>query len=104
MPFPNADFDSLEKEPQKEIYIFEDKENPKAPIVVLFPLVNVTYKHFKRPGMPILSGWILLKQCCFYYFIITIGKVPTRFMIQASQVIVEVMEQWGSLQKEEGHW
>ena len=51
IPFPNADFASLEKEPQKEFYIFEDKENPKAPIVVHFPLVNVTYKHFKHPGM-----------------------------------------------------
>ncbi|XP_031728917.1 cytosolic phospholipase A2 zeta isoform X2 [Anarrhichthys ocellatus] len=51
IPFPNADFASLEKEPQKEFYIFEDKENPKAPIVVHFPLVNVTYKHFKRPGV-----------------------------------------------------
>ncbi|XP_070833985.1 cytosolic phospholipase A2 delta [Chaetodon trifascialis] len=51
IPFPSADFASLEKEPQKEVYIFEDKENPKAPIVVHFPLVNVTYKHFKQPGV-----------------------------------------------------
>ncbi|XP_068424048.1 cytosolic phospholipase A2 zeta-like [Clinocottus analis] len=51
IPFPNADFASLQKEPQKEFYIFEDKENPRAPIVVHFPLVNVTYKHFKRPGV-----------------------------------------------------
>ncbi|KAM9345081.1 cytosolic phospholipase A2 zeta-like [Symphorus nematophorus] len=51
IPFPNADFASLEKEPYKEVYIFEDKENPKAPIVVHFPLVNVTFKDFKRPGV-----------------------------------------------------
>ncbi|TNN40817.1 Cytosolic phospholipase A2 zeta [Liparis tanakae] len=51
IPFPNADFSSLQKEPQKEVYIFEDKENPRAPIVVHFPLVNVTYKHFKHPGV-----------------------------------------------------
>ncbi|XP_034408437.1 cytosolic phospholipase A2 zeta-like [Cyclopterus lumpus] len=51
IPFPNADFASLQKEPQKEVYIFEDKENPRAPIVLHFPLVNVTYKHFKRPGV-----------------------------------------------------
>nr|XP_046258518.1 cytosolic phospholipase A2 beta [Scatophagus argus] len=51
IPFPNADFASLEKEPQKEVYIFEDKENPKAPIVVHFPLVNIAYKHFKSPGI-----------------------------------------------------
>ncbi|KAM6922712.1 cytosolic phospholipase A2 beta [Lycodopsis pacificus] len=51
IPFPNADFASLEKEPHKEFYIFEDKENPKAPIVVHLPLVNATYKHFKHPGV-----------------------------------------------------
>ncbi|XP_034408494.1 cytosolic phospholipase A2 zeta-like isoform X2 [Cyclopterus lumpus] len=51
IPFPNADFASLQKEPQKEVYIFEDKENPRAPIVLHFPLVNVTYKHFKCPGV-----------------------------------------------------
>ncbi|KAI3363356.1 hypothetical protein L3Q82_011567, partial [Scortum barcoo] len=51
IPFPSADFACLEKEPQKEVYIFEDKENVKAPIVVHFPLVNVTYRHFKHPGV-----------------------------------------------------
>ncbi len=60
IPFPNVDFASLEKEPQKEVYIFEDQENVKAPIVVHLPLVNVTYKHFKHPGMSILRGWISL--------------------------------------------
>ncbi|XP_071368771.1 cytosolic phospholipase A2 zeta-like [Centroberyx affinis] len=52
IPFPNADFASLETEPDKEFYIFEDKENPKAPIVLHLPLVNVTYKKFKAPGVP----------------------------------------------------
>ncbi|XP_029962561.1 cytosolic phospholipase A2 zeta-like [Salarias fasciatus] len=51
IPFPNADFASLENEPKKEVYIFEDKENPKAPIVMLFPLVNDSFKHFKSPGV-----------------------------------------------------
>ncbi|KAF7667859.1 hypothetical protein LDENG_00040870 [Lucifuga dentata] len=52
MPFPNADFASLEKEPKKEMYVFEDKENPEAPVVIHFPLSNVTYKEFKAPGVP----------------------------------------------------
>uniref|UniRef100_UPI003AABA0C7 cytosolic phospholipase A2 zeta-like n=1 Tax=Centroberyx gerrardi TaxID=166262 RepID=UPI003AABA0C7 len=52
IPFPNADFASLETESDKEFYIFEDKENPKAPIVLHLPLVNVTYKKFKAPGVP----------------------------------------------------
>ncbi|CAN9500160.1 unnamed protein product [Ophioblennius macclurei] len=50
IPFPNADYASLEQQP-KEVYIFEDEENPKAPIVIIFPLVNVSYKDFKSPGM-----------------------------------------------------
>ncbi|XP_063731568.1 cytosolic phospholipase A2 zeta-like [Eleginops maclovinus] len=51
IPFPNADYASLDKEPQEEVYIIEDKDNPKAPIVVHFPLVNVTFKDFKLPGV-----------------------------------------------------
>ncbi|XP_047433091.1 cytosolic phospholipase A2 zeta-like [Mugil cephalus] len=51
IPFPNADYDSLEKEPTKEVYILEDKENPKAPIVIHFPLVNRTYRDYKSPGV-----------------------------------------------------
>ncbi|XP_069579116.1 cytosolic phospholipase A2 beta [Brachyistius frenatus] len=49
IPFPSTNFASLE--PQKEMYILEDEENPKAPIVIHFPLVNDTYKDFKRPGV-----------------------------------------------------
>ncbi|XP_034754738.1 cytosolic phospholipase A2 zeta-like isoform X2 [Etheostoma cragini] len=51
IPFPRVDFASLEKEPVKEVYIFEDMENPRAPIVVHFPLVNASFKHYKRPGV-----------------------------------------------------
>lgn len=57
LPFPNADFARLEKEPQEEIFVFHDKENPrKTPIVIHLPLVNITYKHFKHPGMQILNS------------------------------------------------
>ncbi|XP_019737733.1 cytosolic phospholipase A2 beta isoform X2 [Hippocampus comes] len=51
IPFPNVDFTSLEEAPQREVYIFEDVENPKAPIVIHFPLVNISFKHFKQPGV-----------------------------------------------------
>ncbi|XP_039639450.1 cytosolic phospholipase A2 zeta [Perca fluviatilis] len=51
IPFPRADFACLEKEPKKEVYIFEDMENPRAPIVVHFPLVNASFKHYKHPGV-----------------------------------------------------
>ncbi|XP_029925717.1 cytosolic phospholipase A2 zeta-like [Myripristis murdjan] len=51
IPFPSIDFAKLDSEPQQELYIFEDEENPSAPIVLHFPLVNVTYKQFKAPGV-----------------------------------------------------
>ncbi|CAN9500161.1 unnamed protein product [Ophioblennius macclurei] len=51
LPFPDADFLALEKEPQKEVYIFEDEKNPKAPIVMHFPLANISYEQYKHPGV-----------------------------------------------------
>lgn len=38
-----------EKNP-KECYVFSDAEDPRAPIVIHFPLVNDTFKEFKEPG------------------------------------------------------
>ncbi|XP_063047278.1 cytosolic phospholipase A2 zeta [Engraulis encrasicolus] len=51
LPFPEIDFRALEKEPLKEVYVFEDEKNPKAPIVVHFPMVNDTFREFKAPGV-----------------------------------------------------
>ncbi|XP_068183643.1 cytosolic phospholipase A2 beta isoform X2 [Antennarius striatus] len=50
IPFPDVNYDELQKEP-KEVYVIEDVKNPKAPIVVHFPLVNITFKDFKQPGV-----------------------------------------------------
>ncbi|KAL1257757.1 hypothetical protein QQF64_011001 [Cirrhinus molitorella] len=51
IPFPKIDYKKLESEPIKEVYVFEDKENPEAPIVIHFPLINVSFKQFKSPGV-----------------------------------------------------
>ncbi|XP_026998828.2 cytosolic phospholipase A2 zeta-like [Tachysurus fulvidraco] len=51
LPFPNIDFSKFDGEPPKEVYVFEDEENPDAPIVVHFPLVNISFKEFKAPGV-----------------------------------------------------
>ncbi|KAK7901739.1 hypothetical protein WMY93_018508 [Mugilogobius chulae] len=48
--FPSADYKDLKKQPQREVYVFEDPQNPKAPIVLLLPLVNASYKEYKAPG------------------------------------------------------
>uniref|UniRef100_A0A673IMR4 phospholipase A2 n=1 Tax=Sinocyclocheilus rhinocerous TaxID=307959 RepID=A0A673IMR4_9TELE len=51
IPFPKTDYKKLESEPIREVYVFEDKENPDVPIVIHFPLVNVSFKQFKSPGV-----------------------------------------------------
>ncbi|XP_051724626.1 cytosolic phospholipase A2 delta isoform X1 [Ctenopharyngodon idella] len=51
IPFPKVDYKKLESEPIKEVYVFEDKDNPEAPIVLHFPMVNVSFKQFKAPGV-----------------------------------------------------
>ncbi|XP_052475918.1 cytosolic phospholipase A2 zeta [Carassius gibelio] len=51
IPFPKIDFKKVESESLKEVYVFEDKENPDVPIVLHFPLVNVSFKQFKSPGV-----------------------------------------------------
>ncbi|XP_076141332.1 cytosolic phospholipase A2 zeta-like [Alosa pseudoharengus] len=51
IPFPHIDFSRVENEPMKEVYVFEDENNPKAPIVVHFPMVNLTFREFKAPGV-----------------------------------------------------
>ncbi|XP_051937152.1 cytosolic phospholipase A2 beta-like [Hippocampus zosterae] len=51
MPFPRIDFTTLEEQPQREVYILEDMENPKAPVVIYFPLVNDSFRYFKEPGV-----------------------------------------------------
>ncbi|XP_056623045.1 cytosolic phospholipase A2 zeta-like [Triplophysa dalaica] len=55
IPFPKIDFQKLESVPLKEVYVFEDEENQEAPIVIHFPLVNVTFKQFKAPGVKRLT-------------------------------------------------
>jgi len=33
-----------------EVYVFEDEENPEVPIVIHFPMINLSFKQFKAPG------------------------------------------------------
>ncbi|TSU37063.1 Cytosolic phospholipase A2 beta [Bagarius yarrelli] len=51
LPFPKIDFNKYKSQPKEEAYVFEDESNPDAPIVVLFPLVNASFKEFKEPGV-----------------------------------------------------
>ncbi|KAM9466144.1 cytosolic phospholipase A2 zeta-like [Clarias gariepinus] len=51
IPFPRIDFSKYTSQPQEEVYVFMDEQNPDAPIVLHFPLVNVSFKDYKAPGV-----------------------------------------------------
>uniref|UniRef100_A0A8C5RF94 Phospholipase A2 n=1 Tax=Laticauda laticaudata TaxID=8630 RepID=A0A8C5RF94_LATLA len=55
IPFPEIIFNKEDEENPKECYLFMDAENPKAPIVLHFPLVNDTFCKYKMPGMKTLN-------------------------------------------------
>uniref|UniRef100_A0A8B9PC63 Phospholipase A2 n=1 Tax=Apteryx owenii TaxID=8824 RepID=A0A8B9PC63_APTOW len=51
IPFPKVELSKEEEKNPKECYVFSDAEDPRAPIVIHFPLVNDTFKEFKEPGV-----------------------------------------------------
>ncbi|KAL9849424.1 cytosolic phospholipase A2 zeta isoform 3-T3 [Geothlypis trichas] len=51
IPFPKIKFTEEDEKKPKECYMFVDDDNPKAPIVLHFPLVNDTFQKYKAPGV-----------------------------------------------------
>ncbi|XP_025031621.1 cytosolic phospholipase A2 epsilon-like [Python bivittatus] len=51
IPFPKILLKDEEKKHPKECYVFEDANNPDAPIVLYFPLVNDTFQRYIAPGI-----------------------------------------------------
>ncbi|XP_062974525.1 cytosolic phospholipase A2 beta-like [Elgaria multicarinata webbii] len=51
IPFPKVEPSEEDMKNPKECYVFSDDDNPKAPILVYFPLVNSTFKEYKAPGV-----------------------------------------------------
>ncbi|XP_068049531.1 cytosolic phospholipase A2 zeta isoform X1 [Anomalospiza imberbis] len=51
IPFPKIKFSEEDEKKPKECYMFVDDNNPKAPIVLHFPLVNDTFQKYKAPGV-----------------------------------------------------
>ncbi|OCT68552.1 hypothetical protein XELAEV_18039853mg [Xenopus laevis] len=49
--FPSVSLGEEEKSHHKECYCFVDDDNPHAPIVLHFPLVNDTFRKYKEPGV-----------------------------------------------------
>ncbi|XP_048805390.1 cytosolic phospholipase A2 zeta isoform X1 [Lagopus muta] len=51
IPFPKIKVSEEDEKKPKECYVFVDNDNPKAPIVLHFPLVNDTFQKYKSPGV-----------------------------------------------------
>ncbi|XP_007437767.1 cytosolic phospholipase A2 beta-like [Python bivittatus] len=51
IPFPKVQISEEEQKNMKEYYIFSDEDNPKAPILLCFPLVSCTFKEYSAPGV-----------------------------------------------------
>ncbi|NWH53126.1 PA24F phospholipase, partial [Fregata magnificens] len=51
IPFPKIKLSEEDEKKPKECYMFVDYDNPKAPIVLHFPLVNDTFQKYKAPGV-----------------------------------------------------
>uniref|UniRef100_A0A803Y429 PLA2c domain-containing protein n=1 Tax=Meleagris gallopavo TaxID=9103 RepID=A0A803Y429_MELGA len=51
IPFPKIKVSEEDEKKPKECYVFVDDDNPKAPIVLHFPLVNDTFQKYKSPGV-----------------------------------------------------
>ncbi|XP_054825906.1 cytosolic phospholipase A2 epsilon-like [Eublepharis macularius] len=51
IPFPQNIPNEEEEKDVKECYLVGDKESPQTPIVVLFTLVNDTFREYKAPGV-----------------------------------------------------
>ncbi|XP_078243533.1 cytosolic phospholipase A2 beta [Pogona vitticeps] len=51
IPFPKIEPSEEDRRNPKECYVFSDEDNPKAPIVLCFPLICHTFKEYKAPGI-----------------------------------------------------
>uniref|UniRef100_A0A8B9IS71 Phospholipase A2 n=1 Tax=Amazona collaria TaxID=241587 RepID=A0A8B9IS71_9PSIT len=75
IPFPKVEISKEEEMNPKECYVFSDAEDPRAPIVIHFPLVNDTFKEFKEPGVKrslseMEEGKVNLDNSCSPYYLI----------------------------------
>ncbi|XP_062431868.1 cytosolic phospholipase A2 beta-like [Rhea pennata] len=75
IPFPKVELSKEEEKNPKECYVFSDAEDPRAPIVIHFPLVNDTFKEFKEPGVmrchtEMEEGNVNLENRCSPYYLV----------------------------------
>ncbi|KFU91130.1 Cytosolic phospholipase A2 beta, partial [Chaetura pelagica] len=75
IPFPKVELTKEDEKNPKECYVFSDAEDPRAPIIIHFPLVNDTFKEFKEPGVKrshteMEEGEVNLDGSCSPYYLI----------------------------------
>ncbi|KAM4690402.1 cytosolic phospholipase A2 zeta-like [Rhinophrynus dorsalis] len=51
IPFPEITLSKEDEKQPKECYLFMDGDDPRAPIVLHFPMVNDTFRRYKEPGV-----------------------------------------------------
>ncbi|XP_020649390.3 cytosolic phospholipase A2 epsilon, partial [Pogona vitticeps] len=51
IPFPKIEISEEDRKNLKECYMFEDRDNASAPIVLFFPLTNDTFRKYESPGV-----------------------------------------------------
>ncbi|KAL8169463.1 UNVERIFIED_CONTAM: hypothetical protein K2H54_049782 [Gekko kuhli] len=51
IPYPKTVLSEEDRQHLKECYLFDEADNPKAPIVLYFPLVCDTFQKYKAPGV-----------------------------------------------------
>ena len=54
IPFPKIEPTIYDREGIKECYVFDDDDQPDAPIVLHFMLASVNFKRFSAPGMAVV--------------------------------------------------
>uniref|UniRef100_S4RJ95 Phospholipase A2, group IVF, tandem duplicate 2 n=1 Tax=Petromyzon marinus TaxID=7757 RepID=S4RJ95_PETMA len=74
IPFPKIDIPSCNLDDLHECYIFSDESDPRAPIVLHFPLINNSFRKFKTPGNPRVTQ----EECSFGDFDVYMSNSPYR--------------------------
>ncbi|KFV66208.1 Cytosolic phospholipase A2 beta, partial [Dryobates pubescens] len=75
IPFPKVELSEEDEKNPKECYVFSDAEDPRAPIVIHFPLVNDSFQKYKEPGVrrshsEMEEGQVNLENNCSPYYLI----------------------------------
>ncbi|KAM8807904.1 cytosolic phospholipase A2 beta-like [Eudromia elegans] len=75
IPFPKVELSKEDEKNPKECYVFLDADDPRAPVVIHFPLINDTFKEFKEPGVKrcpteMEEGNVNLENNCSPYYLI----------------------------------